>query len=162
MRTIKNVIWGIKISGKDQYQLGEGFLREGEFEIRKKVKSWGENWQPEFCSRQLSRQPSAWDSSLLKTILKNSLDSSYHAAQKSSLLFTCQFNHLLQVSFWLPHESAFHDPDPWFLERDSKYICFLSVANEFRDLPAFVSTDNKLAGWDPILRLPFPPYLGSN
>ena len=33
------------------------------------------------------------------------------------------------------------------------------MANEFRDLPAFVSTDNKLAGWDPSLR---SAHLGFN
>jgi hypothetical protein len=35
------------------------------------------------------------------------------------------------------------------------------MANEFRDLPALVSIDNKLAGWDPVVGLPFPPCLGS-
>jgi hypothetical protein len=35
---------------------------------------------------------------------------------------------------------------------------FLNTANEFRDLPAFVSTDSKLAGWDLVLKLPLSPH----
>ena len=46
---------------------------------------------------------------------------------------------------------------PWPLGK-SKRIC-LNIAKEFRDLSAFVSTDNKLAGWDPSLR---SAHLGFN
>jgi hypothetical protein len=37
-----------------------------------------------------------------------------------------------------------------------------NMANEFRDLPAFVSTDNKLDGWNLTTKSPFPSYLGPN
>ena len=36
------------------------------------------------------------------------------------------------------------------------------MANEFRDLSAFVNTDNKLAVWDLALGSPFLPLLGLN
>jgi hypothetical protein len=47
----------------------------------------------------------------------------------------------------------------WFFKKDSKYI-FKKIVNEFRNLPAFVSTNNILAGWDLALRLLFLPCLG--
>lgn len=38
--------------------------------------------------------------------------------------------------------------DPYILGKDIRYI-FFNMANEFRNLPAFKSIDNKLAEWDP-------------
>ena len=35
-----------------------------------------------------------------------------------------------------------------------------NVAKEYRDLSASLNTDNKLAGWDAILKLSFLPYRG--
>ena len=44
-------------------------------------------------------------------------------------------------------ESAFHVPNPLILrKRQQAHFFFLNIGNEFRDLPVFVSTDNKLAG----------------
>jgi hypothetical protein len=34
---------------------------------------------------------------------------------------------------------------PWFLEIETKYIFFFNIASELRDLPAFVSTNNKFS-----------------
>jgi hypothetical protein len=49
------------------------------------------------------------------------------------------------------------------LRKHSKYtlvvVVVLNIANEFRDLSAFVSTDNKLTGWDIALESPFLPSL---
>jgi hypothetical protein len=50
-------------------------------------------------------------------------------------------------------------PVPWFLESDNKNI-FLHIAHEVGDLPTFVSTDNKIAGLNLVLRSPLLPTPG--
>lgn len=106
---------------------GRGGLEEGEFESQEET-TWSQSWVQEdssvLCSRWLPRQ-------------------------LCCLSFMYQFSRLPRFPFDHPMDQHFMT---WFLE-DSKYT-FLNMANEFRDLSAFASTDNKLAGWD--LALPSP------
>lgn len=73
MHEDQRLIW---TDAKEQLRLGEGFLREGMFESRKKkdeVKLWSINSWPVFCLEQLSRQLSAQRA--LSCSSKNCLDS---------------------------------------------------------------------------------------
>lgn len=77
---------------------------------------------------------------------------------KPSLLFAYPFNHPPQVSSCLFHKSSFYDFSTSIPRKDRKYIknktkkqANKKHSNEFRNLPAFLSTDNKLGGWDPAL-----------
>jgi hypothetical protein len=73
-------------------------------------------------------------------ILKNNCNSSllaYLLQQKSSLLFTYQFNHLSRFPFDYSMNQHFMTLAPWFLEEASKYFIF-NMANEFSNLPAFL------------------------
>jgi hypothetical protein len=97
---------------------------------------------------------SAWDSFPDSSLsLKTSIScNSTHLSQIKSPVFYSHINAVItQVPFWLSHESISHDPSPLILRKDSKNI-FFNIANEFRDLPALVSTDTKLVGgtslWD--------------
>ena len=145
-----------KQDAKDQSQLGEGFWEKGVSGSSENKGLEVESWvQLAGCGLLrtafltalpvLSRSP---DSSLHETAFscysKNSLDSSSLADQKPSLLFTYQFSHYPRFPFDYPMNQHFMTLAPWFLEKDSKHF-FLNVANEFRDLPAFVNINNKLS-----------------
>jgi hypothetical protein len=88
----------VGMSAKDCPQLGEGFLRERVFDS-------GEKWLEVNCGVQAGGLCSAWDSFLWRSPDSSSREHSSHRP-KPSLLFIYRFSHLLQVLFWLSHESA--------------------------------------------------------
>jgi hypothetical protein len=91
------------------------------------------------------------------------LSKDHHRAQLSQTTFTYQFNHPPQVTFRLSHHSIYiyFILVPLLLGKDSEHL-FLNIASIFRNLSAFQCADNKIAGWDPILRSLTPPCLDLN
>jgi hypothetical protein len=73
----------------------------------------------------------------------SSPDSSSFADPKPSPYISVQ-SFALRFPFDYPRSQHFMTLAPSFLEKDSKHF-FLNVANEFRDLPAFVNINNKLS-----------------
>ena len=62
---------------------------------------------------------------------------------KPSLLFAYQFSHILQLLFCLFYKSEFYDLSP-LVVRKRQQVHLFNIASEFRNLPFFISTDNKL------------------
>ena len=60
---------------------------------------------------------------------------------------------VVSVLIVLSHKSAFYNFRPLILRKIQQvYFFILNIVHESRDSPAFVRTDNKLAGWDPTVR----------
>jgi hypothetical protein len=98
-----------------------------------------------FCLRQLS---------LAKKKNLKTLWIAYLLQTKSSVSYL-HINSVIYSRFPFGYPTNQHSmtPAPQFLERDSRHI-FVKIANEFRNLPAFVSTDNRLAGSHPEIIIP--------
>lgn len=135
----------------------------------------GPRWWPMLCWRQIScllslrRSPDSYAlyvplGTVLQTVLSlpivnSSLDSSPLADHKSSLYFTYQSSHLLQVSFWLNLRICIPWPQPLnSLETASSHFLLTLHKNSEICLPQ-LSTEDKLAGWDAVRKLLFLPQL---
>ena len=80
--------------------------------------------------------------------------SGFSCRPKPILSFTCQFSHLLQVSFWLSLESISHDPNLSILRKRQKKI-FFKHCKWIQRSACLCKQTISLDGWDPALRSPF-------
>lgn len=64
-----------------------------------------------------------------------------------------------RFSFWLPYESASHDPSPLILRRQHEHSIFLDIEKNSEISLPLLRTDYKLVVWEPALKLLFLPQL---
>lgn len=95
------------------------------------------------------------------SIVKSSLDSSFPTEYRSGLLFYT-LTQSFTPGFPFDYLTNQHPKNPalWFLENSKHTFFFLDIAKEFEISLPLLSTDGKLDGWDPALKLLCISHLG--